>query len=109
MEYDEYADEEVHGLIDCALESRFENLCLIGKGSFGDVYRGFDKELNKEVAIKIIDLEEAEDEVEDIQKEISVLSQCRSPHIRVLWVLIALNKIMDCHEVHGRWFYIRLA
>lgn len=40
MEYDEYADEEVHGLIDCALESRFENLCLIGKGSFGDVYRG---------------------------------------------------------------------
>lgn len=64
-----------------AFESRFSSLELIGKGSFGDVYRGFDMELNKEVAIKVIDLEEAEDDIEDIQKEISVLSQCRSPYI----------------------------
>lgn len=64
-----------------AAGARFSNLELIGKGSFGDVYKGFDKELNKDVAIKVIDLEEAEDEIEDIQKEISVLSQCRSPYI----------------------------
>lgn len=63
------------------IESRFHSLELIGKGSFGDVFKGFDTELNKDVAIKVIDLEEAEDEVEDIQKEISVLSQCRSPYI----------------------------
>ncbi|XP_011082702.2 serine/threonine-protein kinase svkA [Sesamum indicum] len=61
--------------------SRFSNLELIGRGSFGDVYKGFDKELNKEVAIKVIDLEESEDEIEDIQKEIAVLSECRSPYI----------------------------
>nr|CAD1819128.1 unnamed protein product [Ananas comosus var. bracteatus] len=64
-----------------AIEARFNDLELIGRGSFGDVYKGFDKELNKEVAIKVIDLEEAEDDIEDIQKEISVLQQCRSPYI----------------------------
>nr|GMC92360.1 germinal center kinase 1-like [Ipomoea batatas]GMD84108.1 germinal center kinase 1-like [Ipomoea batatas]GMD87499.1 germinal center kinase 1-like [Ipomoea batatas]GMD92486.1 germinal center kinase 1-like [Ipomoea batatas] len=61
--------------------SRFSDLELIGRGSFGDVYKGYDKELNKEVAIKVIDLEESEDEIEDIQKEIAVLQQCRSPYI----------------------------
>ncbi|XP_011098281.1 germinal center kinase 1 isoform X2 [Sesamum indicum] len=61
--------------------SRFCDLELIGRGSFGDVYRGFDKELKKEIAIKVIDLEESEDEIEDIQKEIAVLSECRSPYI----------------------------
>lgn len=64
-----------------AIEARFSSRDLIGCGSFGDVYKGFDKELNKEVAIKVIDLEEAEDDIEDIQKEISVLSQCRCPYI----------------------------
>ena len=64
-----------------AAGNRFSQLELIGRGSFGDVYKGFDKELNKVVAIKVIDLEESEDEIEDIQKEISVLSQCRSSYI----------------------------
>nr|XP_043623781.1 serine/threonine-protein kinase 4-like [Erigeron canadensis] len=64
-----------------AAGSRFTDLELIGRGSFGDVYKGFDKEINKEVAIKVIDLEESEDEIEDIQKEIAVLQQCRSQYI----------------------------
>ncbi|KAI9185641.1 hypothetical protein LWI28_009078 [Acer negundo] len=72
--------DDLAGLHEAA-GSRFSQLELIGRGSFGDVYKAFDKELNKEVAIKVIDLEESEDEIEDIQKEISVLSQCRSPYI----------------------------
>ncbi|CAI9295075.1 unnamed protein product [Lactuca saligna] len=72
--------EDATALIE-ATGSRFSNIELIGRGSFGDVYKGFDKENNKEVAIKVIDLEESEDEIEDIQKEIAVLQQCRSPYI----------------------------
>lgn len=53
----------------------------IGGGSFGKVYKGLCRRTGRTVAIKVIDVENAEDEVEDIMGEIMILSNMNSPFV----------------------------
>lgn len=75
-------------------KDEFTFVDMIGKGSFGQVYKWFifisflfififslHKKTGIIVAIKTIDLEKAEDDIDDIQREISILGQCDCQNI----------------------------
>ncbi|KAJ1639881.1 kinase-like domain-containing protein, partial [Pavlovales sp. CCMP2436] len=63
----------------------YELQYAVGRGSFGEVYKSIDKRTGEVVAVKLIDLEAAEDEIDDIQKvrmhEIAMISACNSDYV----------------------------
>jgi serine/threonine-protein kinase 24/25/MST4 len=52
-----------------------------GYGSFGKVYKGYDRRTRIQVAIKVIDMEATDDDVDEVMQEIAILSQLNSPYI----------------------------
>lgn len=73
--------------------AKYKLLEQVGNGSFGVVYKAVNKETGEVVAIKEvrplsfpanwgqIDLESGDDDIAEIQQEITVLSGCDSHHI----------------------------
>lgn len=53
----------------------------VGRGNFGDVYRAVEKKTNKVVAVKVVNLEETDDDIDVLVQEISFLSQLKSKYI----------------------------
>ncbi|KAG5357673.1 Serine/threonine-protein kinase KIC1 [Yarrowia sp. C11] len=50
---------------------------VIGRGNFGVVYKGYHKKTKQLVAIKVLNLDTAEDDVKEVQHEIQLLSQLK--------------------------------
>ncbi|KAI9852011.1 MAG: hypothetical protein M1838_002134 [Thelocarpon superellum] len=64
-----------------AMASQYQVLEELGSGSFGVVYKAIERATGDIVAIKHIDLESSDDDIDEIQQEISVLSTCASPFV----------------------------
>ncbi|KAK0720842.1 kinase-like domain-containing protein [Lasiosphaeris hirsuta] len=68
-------------MADEGVASHYQVLEELGRGSFGVVYKAIEKRTGETVAIKHIDLESSEDDIQEIQQEISVLSTCASSYV----------------------------
>jgi serine/threonine protein kinase len=55
---------------------KYSLLEKIGQGGFGYVYKALDMQTGQIVAAKLINLEEAGDELETVQQEVAVMSNC---------------------------------
>ncbi|KAJ6107249.1 hypothetical protein N7523_008572 [Penicillium sp. IBT 18751x] len=63
------------------MASRYQVMEELGSGSFGVVYKAIDTHTGEIVAVKHIDLESSEDDIQEIQQEISVLATCASAYV----------------------------
>ena len=62
-------------------QNRYIKEALIGHGSFGEVWRAKDTETNNYVAIKAVDLESVDEEIEIVQREIHVMCLLETPYV----------------------------
>ena len=53
----------------------------IGRGNFGDVYKATDIRTSKQVAIKVVNLEHTDEDIDTLAQEIFFLSELKSPYV----------------------------
>lgn len=95
------------------MSEKYEIKERIGKGSFGQVFRAIEKKGMRQVAIKIIDLEDSKDDMDDIRQEIRALATLKSRWIieyhasfvknESLWIVMEYcsGSCLDWMKKHG--------
>ncbi|KAL8835683.1 MAG: hypothetical protein Q9170_003222 [Blastenia crenularia] len=81
------------------MADQYEVLEELGSGSFGVVYKAIERASGEIVAIKLIDLESSDDDIQDIQQEISVLSTSgtfNEAHVSI----ICRELLLGLHYLH---------
>lgn len=53
----------------------------VGRGNFGDVYKAYDRTSGKVVAVKVVNLEHTDEDIDLLAQEIFFLAELRSPYI----------------------------
>jgi serine/threonine-protein kinase len=98
-------------LVGCALDGRYELHELIGEGTFGRVYRGYDRRLAREVAIKVIKPWWAEDPdwADSFGREAQLLARISDPGIVQIYDvghadegLYYVTELVDGESLAGR-------
>eukprot|EP00732_Lithocolla_globosa_P004046 Lithocolla_globosa_v1_NODE_3502_length_1654_cov_4.257036.p1 type:complete len:162 gc:universal NODE_3502_length_1654_cov_4.257036:735-1220(+) len=63
---------------------------LLGKGSYGEVWKGKHKRTDEEVAIKVLEI--VEDEIEELENEVTILKRTQHMNIVRLFGTYAVNQ-----------------
>ncbi|KAJ3396724.1 hypothetical protein HDU92_002090 [Lobulomyces angularis] len=59
----------------------YQLLHKVGEGSYGEIYKAMSKTQQQIVALKVIDLEKTEDDIEDLLIEVDFQAKCDSPYL----------------------------
>ncbi|KAL5039925.1 hypothetical protein BDV3_002361 [Batrachochytrium dendrobatidis] len=91
----------------------YELQSRIGEGSYGKVYLGIHKVTKELVAIKIIDIEECGDDIDEIRNEIAVLSDLHSPWVTryhgsfikgsCMWIIMEYCSGGSCRDMLSKY------
>lgn len=75
---------------------------IVGKGNFGDVYRGTHRALGRTVAIKVVDLDGIEDDINELLREVQFLREMQLPYItRYIETFLADTRMFIVMEYCG--------